>query len=96
MKAKTTKSFTVPDETSAGEADLTPPGSSKPPRKRPLATGERKPTKRPARMTKPKADSFGLHGLPMDLLQKSPQNNDPSSDADRSTREDQETDSDIV
>lgn len=96
MKAKSIKSFIVPDNTSAGEADSTPPGSLKPSRKRSLATAERSPTKRPARMTKPKADCFGLHDSAKDPLQKSAQNNDPSSDADRSTRDDPDTDSDLV
>ncbi|KAJ6011460.1 hypothetical protein N7451_002872 [Penicillium sp. IBT 35674x] len=96
MKAKAIKSFVVPDDTSAGEADSTPPGSLKGPRKRPLTTEERNPPKKPARMTKSKADIFGLHDSPKDLLQKSPQNNDASSDADRSAREDPDDDSDLV
>lgn len=96
MKARTIKSFAVPDETSAGEAESTPPGSLKGPRKRALTTADRNPPKKPARMTKSKADIFGLHGSPKDQLQEPPQNNDPSSDADRSTREDPDTDSDLV
>ncbi|KAJ6093362.1 hypothetical protein N7486_008651 [Penicillium sp. IBT 16267x] len=94
MKAKT-KLYAISDETSAGDTDMSPPTITKRPCKRTLGIREPKPTT-PVRNVKRRTDDFLHQALPKNLTQRSPENNGPSSDADRSAREDPDSDSDLI